>query len=85
MWSAVVSMGAWVAVLKEDGSTNVILTSLPDGLSRSKEQKWVMKKNPSTKEIVWVGEDGEIMFSQPAQDEVMTFEERQLPHQFGTI
>ena len=69
---------------KDDESTDIILTSLPNGWSRTKEKKWTINRNPLSGEIIWLSEDGDLVFGSPAQDEVMTFEERQLPPQFET-
>ena len=78
-WSSIVPKGAWVAIKKDDKSTDIILTSLPNGWSRAKEKNWIMKKNPLGGEVVWLADDGDLRFGPPASDEVMTFEERRLP------
>ena len=43
MWSCLVPKGAWVAVKKAEGGTEVILASLPNGWSRTKEKLGVEK------------------------------------------
>ena len=59
MWSSIVPKGAWVAVQRDDESTDIILTSLPNGWSRTKEKKWTINRNPLSGEIIWLSEDGD--------------------------
>ena len=53
-------------------------------MESNKREKWTIRRNPLSGEVIWLSEDGDLKFGSPAQDEVMTFEERQLPPQFDT-
>ena len=58
------------------GMTKVTLVSLPEGWSKRSEVRWTMKRNPETRDMVWVNEKGDVRFKTPEVDEIMTFEER---------